>query len=38
MKKYNAPLCEVVVVNVDILMASNENELSIDRFSAIFDL
>jgi hypothetical protein len=38
MKKYVAPLCEVLVLSSDVLMASDENELAIDKLGGIFDL
>lgn len=38
MKKYTAPQWEAVLLSADVLMASNENELALDRLSAIFDL
>ncbi len=38
MKKYEAPLCEVLVLTSDVLMASDENELAIDKLGSIFDL
>ena len=38
MKKYEAPLCEVLVLTSDVLMASDENELAIDKLGGIFDL
>lgn len=38
MKKYTAPIWEAVLLSVDVLMASNENELVLDKLSAIFDL
>lgn len=38
MKKYTAPQWEAVLLSPDVLMASSENELALDRLSAIFDL
>lgn len=38
MKKYEAPLCEVLVLTSDVLMASDENEMALDKLSSIFDL
>jgi hypothetical protein len=37
MKQYESPLCELVVLSTDVLMASDENELAIDKLSSIFD-
>jgi hypothetical protein len=37
MKKYEAPICEVLVLTSDVLMTSDENELAIDKLSSIFD-
>ena len=37
MKKYEAPICEVLVLTSNVLMASDENELAIDKLSSIFD-
>jgi hypothetical protein len=37
MKKYEAPLCEILVLNADVLMASDENELAIDKLFSIFN-
>ena len=36
MKRYVAPLCEVLVLTSDVLMASNENELVVDTLSDVF--
>jgi hypothetical protein len=36
MKRYEAPLCEVLVLSSDVLMASNENELVVDTLSDAF--
>ena len=38
MKKYEAPLCEVFVLSADVLMASDDNELAIDKLGSIFNL
>ena len=39
MKKfYEVPLCELLLLSSDVLMASDENELALDKLSAIFDL
>ncbi len=38
MKKYEAPLFEILVLTSDVLMASDENELAIDKLGSIFDL
>ena len=38
MKKYEAPLLSVLVLSSDVLMASDENELAIDKLSSIFEL
>ena len=37
MKKYQAPSCELLVLTADVLMASDDNELAIDKLSSIFD-
>ena len=37
MKIYEAPLAELLVLSSDVLMASDENELAIDKLSSIFD-
>lgn len=37
MKTYEAPICELLVLSTDVLMASDENELAIDKLSSIFD-
>ena len=38
MKRYEAPLCEILLLSTDVLMVSDENELTIDKLSGIFDL
>ena len=38
MKKYIAPAAQLVLLSSDVLMASDENELAIDKLSSIFDL
>ena len=38
MKKYEAPSLTLLVLSTDVLMTSDENELSIDPLSGIFDL
>lgn len=38
MKKYEAPLCEILLLSTDVLMVSDENELNLDKLSGIFDL
>lgn len=38
MKKYAAPLCEILLLSTDVLMTSDENELALDKLSSIFDL
>lgn len=37
MMTYEAPLCEILIFPADLLMASDENELAIDKLSSIFD-
>jgi hypothetical protein len=37
-KPYEAPLCELLVPAADVLMASDENELAIDKLFSIFNL
>ena len=38
MKKYEAPLCKLLMFSAEPLMASDENELAIDKLGSIFDL
>ena len=38
MKKYVAPAAELLLLSTDVLMASDENELAIDKLGSIFDL
>lgn len=38
MKSYHTPMIQVLVFCTDILLASDENELAIDKLSSIFDL
>lgn len=37
MKTYETPVCQLVLLSSDVLMASDENELAIDKLSSIFD-
>ena len=37
MKTYEAPVAELLLLSADVLMASDENELAIDKLSSIFD-
>jgi hypothetical protein len=34
---YQAPKAEIILLSADLLMASDENELAIDKLSSIFD-
>lgn len=36
--KYEAPRAEILMLSADLMMASNENELAIDKLGSIFDL
>lgn len=38
MKVYEAPLAQILLLSSDLLMASDENELAIDKLGSIFDL
>jgi hypothetical protein len=38
MKSYQSPVVQILLLSTDILLASDENELAIDRLSGIFDL
>jgi hypothetical protein len=35
--RYEAPNAEIILLSADLLMASDENELAIDKLSSIFD-
>jgi hypothetical protein len=37
MKTYIAPAAELLLLSAEVLMASDENELAIDKLSSIFD-
>ena len=36
MKTYETPVCRLVLLSSDLLMASDENELAIDKLLSIF--
>ncbi len=38
MKAYEAPIAQLLLLSSDLLMASDENELAIDKLGSIFDL
>ena len=38
MKVYEAPIAQLLLLSSDLLMASDENELAIDKLGSIFDL
>lgn len=38
MKVYEAPIAQILLLSSDLLMASDENELAIDKLGSIFDL
>ena len=38
MKVYEAPLAQILLLSSGLLMASDDNELAIDKLGSIFDL
>ena len=38
MKTYEAPAAELLLLSSDVLMASDDNELAIDKLGSIFNL
>lgn len=38
MKLYDSPMMQLVLLGTDVLMASDENQLVLDKLSSIFNL